>query len=41
MAVKGGKFAISSGIGASMMFCICMIRIGSRALPLETVAALV
>jgi hypothetical protein len=40
-AVKGGNFAISSGIGASMMFCMCMILIGSRALPLETVAALV
>jgi hypothetical protein len=39
-AVKGGSFAISSGIGASMIFCMCMIRIGSRALPLETVATL-
>ncbi len=39
-AVKGGSFAISSGIGASMMFCICMIRIGSSALPLETVTTL-
>jgi hypothetical protein len=37
IAVSGVRLAISSGIGASMMFCVCMIRIGSRALPFEIV----
>jgi hypothetical protein len=37
IAVSGVRLAISSGIGASMMFCVCMIRIGSSALPLEIV----